>query len=745
MTENNQRYSITYDLTNCDKEPLRFIRCCQAHARMLIVLKGSFELVAYSENWAFPSDGVTTGPIGQPLENLISKDFCQVFRIHVERSGADLHHPLHFSYVLPDGSLRLENVIVHEQDDYFILEFEQREDKVIAGNFMLEVDLALRNIQSSTSLEETFSSVVGEVRKLTGFDRVMLYGFDEDYNGEVLAEDLHPSLSPFLGLRYPHTDIPRQARALYLSQEIRQVVSTAENSDALLIMNPGEVINLTQADNRGVSPIHLEYLRAMEVGASMSIAIIFENRLWGLIACHHGTEKIIDYRLRRILKFLARVVSGHIALQRGADYQEGVRVASEIRSNLVHRMNESLEIQETLVKEENQLQELVHAHGAAILLNGEFQRIGNCPTDRELEGLIQFLATKERNCWYTNVLFTEYPPSRGFSSPPAGLLSLRLTREPAEYIIWFRPETVQSVDWGGQPEQRKHIKDGRVRLHPELSFEKWTELVKDKALPWKSYEIDAAMALRNDLKEIILMKFQQVNGLNTKLIRAYDEMESFSYTVSHDLRAPLRSIKGYAKILEEDYAEALDEYGLSAINVILDNVDRMNQFISDMLEFSRLGRSKTRIEAVELTPMVNRVWQDIHGEQSPRLDLRFDVKKPVLNTGLIQLQQICLNLLSNSIKYSRDIDAPWVKFSSYDGENATVIEVADNGIGFNMKHANSIFTVFNRLVPDGKYEGSGIGLAIVKQMVEKLHGTISVQSTPGVGTTFTIHLPDNAG
>ncbi len=745
MTENNQRYSVTYDLTNCDKEPLRFIRSCQAHARMLVALKGSLKLVAYSENWTFPAEAMAAGPIGQPLEDLLPVDFCQVFRAHVEQSGADLHHPLHFSYFQPDGSVRLENVIVHQQDDYFILEFEQREDKIISGNFMLEVDLALRNIQSSTSLEETFSNAVGEVRKLTGFDRVMLYGFDKDYNGEVLAEDLHPSLTPFLGLHYPHTDIPRQARALYLSQEIRQVVSTAENSDALLIMDSGEVINLAQADNRGVSPIHLEYLRAMEVGASMSIAIIFENRLWGLIACHHRTEKIIDYRLRRILKFLARVVSGHIALQRGAAYQEGVRVASGIRSNLIQQMSENLEIQETLVKEENKLQELVHADGVAVLLNGEFQRMGNCPTDQELEGLIKFLTTKERNCWYTDVLFTDYPPSRDFSSSPAGLLSLRLTREPAEYIIWFRPETIQSVNWGGKPEHRKHIEAGRVRLHPEISFEKWTESVKDKAIPWKTYEIDAAMALRNDLKEIILMKFQQVNGLNTKLIRAYDEMESFSYTVSHDLRAPLRSIKGYAKILEEDYAEALDEYGRSAIEVIIENVDRMNQFISDILEFSRLGRSKTRIEPIELTPMVKRIWQEIHGEEPLRLDLRIDVQKPALNSGLVQLQQICLNLLTNSIKYSRDIDTPWVKFSSYERDNATIIEVEDNGIGFNMKYANAIFTVFNRLVPDGKYEGSGIGLAIVKRMVEKLQGTITVQSKPGEGTTFTIILPDIVG
>jgi len=707
---------------------------------MLVLGKENFELRAYSENWPGLGKNKSASLIGLPVESVLPEDFCQVLRLHVRQSDADLHYPLSFDQELQDGSIQQENVIIHQQDDYLVLEFEARIDKVIGSDFMLRVDQSLRNIQACKSLEETFHCAVAEAKKLTGFDRVMLYEFDDQYNGTVVAEDRDPSLSAFLGLRYPHTDIPKQARDLYLIQEIRHIVSTEKDSDVLLISETDDPINLTQADNRGVSPIHLEYLRAMEVGASMSIAISFDNRLWGLISCHHRTEKLIDYRLRRILKFLARVVSGHIALQKGAGYQEGIRKTAEIRSRLIKQMSKTLEIQSTLLDEKNQLLELMNASCVAVLLNGEFQLQGDCPTIEELEGLIEFLTTKERNCWHTDTLFTDYPASREFACPQAGLLALRLTRDPAEYILWFRPETIQTVEWGGRPDQRKLIEDGQVKLHPELSFRKYTESVKGKALPWKTHEIDAAMALRNDLKEVILMKFQQVNGLNNRLVTAYDEMESFSYTVSHDLRAPLRSIKGYAEILEEDYADVLDEYGRSALNIITDNVGRMNQFISDILEFSRLGRSEIRMSPVALTPMVEELWQDIHGRKVPDVSLKLDFTINTIESGSVQLRQIFLNLLTNGIKYSRNIDDPWIKLRSFGEGDATVIEVEDNGIGFDMKHAKSIFTVFNRLVPDSEYEGSGVGLAIVKRLVGRLNGEITVQSNPGVGTTFTIRF-----
>lgn len=338
-------------------------------------------------------------------------------------------------------------------------------------------------------------------------------------------------------------------------------------------------------------------------------------------------------------------------------------------------------------------------------------------------------------------MFTEFPETADFRNAPAGLLALRIAPTPAEYLIWFRPEKVETVLWGGRPTARKVIDNGRVRLHPELSFNKWAEAVEGLATPWQQYHLDAAANLRNDIKDIILQRFQELKNLNEQLVSAYQQLESFSYTVSHDLRAPLRSIKGYAEILQEDYNEILDEYGQNALKVIVANINRMNQFINDILEFSRVGNSQLMIGSVSLTELINELWQDISNPGDRPVRLELNLVQDVVFADFNSMKQLLLNLLANAVKYARQETESWVRVSSHLTDGLIHIDVADNGIGFDMQYADRIFAVFNRLVSDEDYEGTGIGLALVNRIVERHYGRISVESEPGVGTTFFLQFP----
>lgn len=740
---NDRRYPLTYDLTNCDAEPLRFIRSCQQHACMVVVYLPGLTVKAFSANCTdhFPdSPGIAPG---QPLDEILSLDTMNELKAVLESQEFDGFIPLVRSYEDADGRAQAQNILVHRNGDLLFLEFEQRNNEVSRESFLRRIDQTLQRIQAAREQEEILRVTVEEVKKLTAFDRVMLYKFDEEYNGTVVAEAREEELEPFINLRYPHTDIPKQARELYLRQQVRHIVDTAEGSYSLLVSDSDQPVDLGDTANRAVSPIHLEYLRNMGVGASISIAIILSGQLWGLIACHHRQPKLIDCRLRSMLRFFGRVVSGHLALQQSIAFRMEVLQTNVLRAKLLERMSASSDVRAALLGGEGELLDLVNASGVVLLLEGEMYQQGKCPQMNELVQIIEFLNEKDKKIYDTHELFTELPGSADFLNKPAGLLALRISAAPAEYLIWFRPEVVETVNWGGRPTARKIIAEGRVRLHPELSFNKWAQTVEGLAKPWEQYQIDAANNLRNDIKDIILQRFQELKDLNEQLVSAYEQLESFSYTVSHDLRAPLRSIKGYAEILQEDYNQILDEYGQNALKVIVANIDRMNEFINDILEFSRVGNSQMTIGSVFLTELIDNLWQDIRNPGDRPVRLELNLLTDLVPGDFTSIKQLLLNLLGNSVKYARDIPDSWVRVSSYTADGFVHVEVSDNGIGFDMKYADRIFAVFNRLVADEDYEGTGIGLSLVKRIVERHLGKISVDSKPAEGTTFFLQFPTN--
>ena len=348
---------------------------------------------------------------------------------------------------------------------------------------------------------------------------------------------------------------------------------------------------------------------------------------------------------------------------------------------------------------------------------------------------------REGNIYHSSTYFEELPEAAGFTYAPAGVMAARLSREPAEYLLWFRPEKVQTVNWGGRPEERKIVEDGRVKLHPAISFAKWTEEQRGNSDPWLQHQIDAVAGLRNDIKEVILQRFQEIRRTNEQLVSAYEELESFSYTVSHDLRAPLRSIKSYAEILEEDYSETLDDFGRSALDTIVTNVGRMNEFINDILEFSRLGRSNLRMDTNSLDQLLDNVWRDVTAAYGEKVTLRVDNQHDLLPGDRRMLHQVILNLIGNSVKYARPVPDAYVAVASKLTEAGIQLDISDNGIGFDMKHADRIFGVFNRLVSEDDYEGTGVGLAVVQRIVEKHGGTITVSSELNRGTCFSIVVP----
>jgi len=742
---NSVPYARKYDLSNCDAEPVHLIRHYQRVALLLVVEAVEYRIVAHSDNFPFPvnSDDDTAG-VGSTLEQILEADYFAEFKQEITDEYAENLNVIHVSLLCGPGLVPQDhNLIIKRSGSYFLLEFEPRDADVSTINFSRKVDLALHRIQADGDESELYGLVVANVRELTGYDRVMLYRFDEEFNGEVIAEAKEDSLTAFLHLRYPHTDIPRQARELFLRNGVRQIVNTKPEGVSSIVFEPGlRELDLTHSVNRGSSPIHLEYLRNMGVGATLTVAVVVDRKLWGLISCHHRTAKLVDYRLRSMIALIGKVLSGHLALHQAAAYQNQISLTKRIRSRLFDRMSTDFDIVGGLTNDPEQgLLRLVGATGAATYFEGIYHTLGDCPQEKELAVFLERAAEMEGNVYATDTLFEQVPAAAEFSTAPAGMMVMRFSRSPLECIFWFRPEVVKTIQWGGNPDQRKYLDGDRVRLHPNLSFQKWEQNLAGISEPWEIHQQDTAINLRNDIKEVILRKYQEVRQLNGQLVDAYQEMESFSYTVSHDLKAPLRHIKGFAEILREDYYDDMSEDGQLAVDTILSSVGRMSRFINDIMSFSRTGHTELSFSRIDLAFLTREIWDKLVRFEEKEIQLTLDPDQPVLEGDRLLIEQLILNLLSNAIKYSKRQEKPAVTIKIGQANGETFYEITDNGIGIDMKHADRIFDAFNRLVSVDQFEGTGVGLATAKRIVDKHNGRISVHSSPGEGSTFSVHLP----
>ena len=748
MSNKIHPYAQQYDLMNCDDEPIRYIRLVQPHACLLAVDIKSGQVVFASQNTGRILGVEYRELLNRPLTDLLSEESVEAIRVAGEAS--DFHRSNPFRPMFSKGHLIL-NMIVHEHDGMRILEFEPRDPQASSTEFIDRVDDATQRIQSAATIDEVFQSVVEQVHKLTGYDRVMLYRFDEEGHGSVIAEKHLPHVSPFLGIRFPNTDIPAQARRLFVKNQTRITVDThAEQNPLYPILHPetGEPLDLTYSVARGVSPVHIEYLQNMGVRATLSIAVVLDGNLWGLIACHHYEPKFIDFRTRKIIRFFSKIVSGHLSLQAALEFRKSVLRGNRIKTQLFEQMTDDWNIVDGLTAGEQTILDLNESHGAVLSFEDTVVRLGVTPDDADLRRIMQFLNTdQERPLFKTESLKQEIPELHDPEDHAAGMMAVKIGKQSSEFVMWFKPAQTNTVTWGGKPGHVIEEDDaGNKRLLPRKSFAKWQEQVAGISAPWERHEVDTALAMRADITDFIVQKYDEMRQLNRSLTESYGELETFSYSVSHDLRTPLRSIEGFTQILMEDYGDKLDDDGRHIIETILSSTARMNNFIKDMLNFSRIGRREMKLEWVDLEQVVRSAAEQVRSMSDYRnadLDLSIGGTFGSVVGEFSMLAQLFENLIGNAVKYSSRRERAVVRVLGKLVEEGRWVEVsvADNGIGFDMEFADKIFNVFTRLVGEKDFQGTGVGLAISKRVVDRHGGEIRVESEIGEGTTFYVRLP----
>ncbi len=731
MNSSQDAYPVKVDLTNCDREPIHLIGTSQDHGVILACDTEDHLITHCSEN-AFKLLGIEAEKLlGNPITILLPETFRKYFPV---TSGK--------KELLPETDLNGARflIIAHINGNELVLDFEPLGEKRSAVNFQKQLSQILNELNSPETIESLTQKTASLVKSIFGYDRVMIYQFDEEWNGKVIAEEREEHLESWLGLHYPSTDIPKPSRDLFLKQDIR-IISNVNYEPARIISSENRLPDLSLSELRGVSPIHIEYLKNMGVGASLTAAIIIKGKLWGLLACHHYSEKYINFYQRQSVKFLTQIYTNSLSVLSSQYFIEKTRSYGKVKNEILSGLHSSKSILTALVTGEFPFTSLIPCSGGAVFIDDELCLVGKTPEKNEVLKLIEDFLNKQGVIFLTRNLKKSYAPALNYKETASGILAVKLGEITRDYLIWFRGESSTEVSWGGNPGKNKVIKDGIEYLSPRKSFEKWTIQVAGISQPWLDHEINAAISLREGITYVILSKQKdEIRKLNNDLIELNKDLESFNYSVSHDLRAPLRGITGFSRILRDKNLDTLNEEGLRSLDMIQRSAKEMNNLINDLHKYSKLGRTKLKFSNVDILSLVDNILENFNLENEfPHVTIRVGKDLPPCMGDKSLLHQLFLNLIDNAIKYSVKTPYPCVQIGYKTENNDIVYFVKDNGIGIDPKFTDRIFNVFLRLAGD-EYPGTGVGLATVKKVIEKHNGRIWVETIPGEGSAFLFTL-----
>ena len=746
--------------TNCDREPIHVPGAIQPHGLLLVLDPETGTIRQASANADALLGASAEQLVGRPVTDWLDAPALEELR---QAAAEDCPGQLPLP-VRVEMSGTAYDAVAHENPAGLVAEFEPAPLEALHRWYGPDpsVRAALAALDRAPSVEALVSAFAREARRLLQIDRVMVYRFSPDWHGEVIAED-HSEHVPesFLGLHFPATDIPEPARRLYLRNRVRLIADVGYAPSPVVPQESpatGAPLDMSDAVLRSVSPFHVEYLQNMGVAASMSVSIVQDEKLWGLLACHHYAPLQVPYRLRVAADLLAQVFAMQLSLKRSETELQIESRTKDVQTRLVEQMSRAEHVIDGLTGESPAVLDLLDAAGAAVQMGGVLRLLGDTPSEEAVAALLGWIREQagDEPVWSTDRLPSLYPESRcpeGEALAAAGVLAVPFVDDWESAALWFRPEQAQTVAWGGAPNQPKDITDeGLLVLKPRNSFAKWVQDVTGRALPWTEGEKAAAADLRRVVRRVVLARSEEIAQLNTELERSNAELDAFAYSASHDLKEPLRGINNYAQFLIEDYADRLGPDGVEQLETIAKLSRRLDGFVDALLEVSRLGQVALVRRPVDLGAVLSDVLVTLRFRLREN-DVRVEVPRPLptVEGDPVRLVDVMTNLLSNAAKYARaDVEGGptvTVGYSERDealpahrermGRAERLFWVRDNGIGIRDKHLDLIFGLFKRLHPrDAHGGGDGAGLAIVRKVIDRHGGTVWAESAYGEGSAF---------
>ncbi len=445
------------DIESCDREPIHIPGSIQPHGILFALREADLSISQVSENVSQFLNSSAIELLGKPLTELLAPEDLLVLKQVIDADDPRPLSPVRI-HLVNAGKLMAFDAIIHRHKGVLILELESLHGTNLSvSSFYHSVRQSVREISAHRTIADASRFTDEQVKSITGFDRVLIYQFDDDWNGNVTTELREPIMPSYLGLRFPASDIPAQARDLYLRNWLRLIVD-AEYKPAKIIpeRNPdtGKALDLSYATLRSVSPVHIEYMKNMKTMSSMSVSIIKNQRLWGLISCHHHAPRYVPYQARAACEFLGQTFSYQLAAieaRSDFDFRASLRT---IHLKISEKFADENVI-DSLTKGFPSVVNLIECGGAALLIRGSLVLLKKTPSREEVFALADWLRLSgESEFIQSNSLASLYPPAKAFAEVASGVLAVPISKSRDSYVIWFRPEVAQTVAWAGKPQVR---------------------------------------------------------------------------------------------------------------------------------------------------------------------------------------------------------------------------------------------------------------------------------------------------
>jgi chemotaxis family two-component system sensor kinase Cph1 len=688
------------DVSSCEREPIHIPGSIQPHGLLLVVDRASGRVTHVA--------GDVEGRLGvcdwqgAHLEALLGSEAAQAV---LAPETPALRH------VVPPRSETAFDISVLRGAQEYLVELEPAADGPLMSTLLPGLEAAARAFEEASDLPELMASAAREFRRLTGYDRVMIYRFLDDDAGKVVGEDAAPGQHSFMNHHFPASDIPAQARALYIRNLVRVIPDVNYRSAPIRPERPAEdPLDMSDCNLRSVSPVHIQYLKNMGVAASASFSIVKDNVLWGLIASHNSEPRQLTIDVRTACRALAAGLARQIKSREETNaYRERVRLRS-FEDRIIDLLLREGSLEVALSRHLHEVQTMLAADGLAVLRGDDMVTAGRCPEAEEIRALAEWVGKKPRSVFATSELAGTDAPRSAVSPLSAGLLAMILSRSEQWMVLWVRAEAVEVVNWAGNPHKAASL-GPNGELTPRASFEAWSETVRGKARRWSVAEVEAAEHLATAIQNV--WQTRRIQDLNRELLSLVEQKEALLKQrefllgeVNHRVQNSLTLVSSF---LAMQARESGDERTRQAI-------DEARRRISAVSLVHRRLYGSDQVRTVDGARYVEELLDDLLAsmDQAWRGHLTRDLEPVLLpNDRAISLGLILTELVINTHKYAYDGGAGPLQVTLTEHGNMFRLMVADRGKG-------------------RESSGAGFGSRMMDALVRQLGGTLEFSNNrPG--------------
>jgi len=737
---------VDITLSNCDLEPIHIPSFIQPHGLLLAARISDLRIVYTSGN-SLELFGLTPASI-------LEKTLSELLGIEAVNS---VQNSLKDEQYLPNNVLLMNfpvagaarfDVVAHHTGNFLCVELELAAEEVRSDSLATRMEGAIRELGRPETLNGLCSVFAPLVRTLTGYDRVMVYRFDPDGHGEVVAEDRAPEMEPYLGLHYPATDIPLQARKLYLAQRVRTIVDVGYQPVPVLAnpsLSHGEPLDMTYCGLRSVSPLHIEYLHNMGVAATFAISLIHRNELWGMLLCHHRTAKHLSPGMRSFCDLLGQTASLLIDVTQHAEEFEERLERNALLEVVRSALAEEEPISAAFTKNAVAVLGLARADGAFLRLGDGLHLIGKTPPLADALGLLEAFRSQLENqqILYSDEIGVFLPEFQHLANEASGVMMVPFKVD-GEGMLWFHSEVLATVQWAGKPELSKEIAEDRsIRLSPRKSFANWEEVQRGRSLPWRSVDKEAALGLQRTISDKHLRKqLLSEQMLREKRIEALSHMAG---GLAHEINNPLAIIHGTAsdlRLLADGDGLLSAEDVRNASNTIVETSDRAMRILNGLRGFAREAANdpKEWASIYDIAEQTFELQQSRFARHNIKMSMVLEPEIPLILCREVQIGQILTNLTNNAFDAitQHNSEERWMSLRAGINDGRLLVEVIDSGPGVDGEARANLMQPFFTTKTQGL--GMGIGLSLSRAIAQDHGGSLALVDD-AENTSFRLTLP----